>query len=602
MLGKRPDQRGLFEADTQYLETVGKESFYGFLAGLRGTLFRDDEFASLYHAGIGRPSVPPSLLATALLLQTHDRVSDQEAKERADFDVRWKVALGIPIETQPFAKSTLQLFRAQLVVHEQGRQIFQKSLALARQQGYLKKDRRLRLALDTTNILGRGAVKDTYNLLADGIVLVLRQLAKLAGSTLEAYAGERGLGRYVSARSIKGEAELDWDNPKERQRLLREIVGAADGLIEEVRKVRASLVDGSVEDAALKQAAERLSQVLLQDIERTQEEDGPLLHEGVAKDRMPSVHDPQMRHGRKSAHKRFDGHKAQIAVDTESQIITAVAVLAGNAPDNEGALALVNEAETNSEATVAETIADCAFGDGATRQQFAAAGRTLVAKVPATTNRGCFPKTAFAIDLEAQTCTCPAGQAGVARYGKAHRESNEHERKLRGFQFAAQTCAACPLRPQCVRGRGGGGRSIAIHAQEALLQQARALQRSPAFHTYKLDRQVVEHRLARLVQLGIRQARYFGRTKTLFQLLMAATVANLTLLAFSQGTHQGTTAPLGGLLTILIVSWALQGRADTRQSGPGYHTAPPLPHRRQHIAFSQSAAGAAKMAPSRPHF
>jgi hypothetical protein len=69
-----------------------------------------------------------------------------------------------------------------------------------------------------------------------------------------------------------------------------------------------------------------------------------------------------------------------------------------------------------------------------------------------------------------------------------------------------------------------------VHPQEALLQQARVLQRSPAFGDVRRRRQVVEHRLARLVQLGIRQARYIGRTKTLFQLCLAAAVANLTLL------------------------------------------------------------------------
>lgn len=193
--------------------------------GLRGILFKDEDFAQLYsNRGWGRPSVPPSLLATALLLQTYERVSDEEAKQRADFDVRWKVALGIPIEQHPYAKSTLQLFRAQLVVHEEAARIFRKSLALAREQGFLVRHRKMRVALDTTNILGRGAVKDTSNLLGDGIVLVLRQLAKRAGEKLEPYAEGRGLGRYVSERSLKGEAELDWDNAKERTRLLREIV------------------------------------------------------------------------------------------------------------------------------------------------------------------------------------------------------------------------------------------------------------------------------------------------------------------------------------------------------------------------------------------
>jgi len=547
MLGKRSDQRGLFEADNQYLETVGKGSFYGFIAGLRGELFRDEEFAGFYDAqGRGRPSVPPSLLATALLLQTHDRVSDEEAMERAAYDLRWKVALGIAIEHRPFAKSTLQLFRAQLVVHEQARAIFRRSLELARERGFAVRNKKLRLALDTTNILGRGAVKDTYNLLGDGIVLVLRQLARLRGEAVGVYAGEHNLGRYISARSLKGEADLNWDSSQERNRLLGEIVADADRVLAEVRQVRAGLGEGSVEDGALRQAAERLGQVLLQDIERGEE--GVKVHAGVAKDRMPSVHDAEMRHGHKSAHKRFDGHKAQLAVDTENQLITAVAVLAGNAPDNAGALALVMEAEENSEAEVAETVADCAFGDGATRQQFADANRPLVAKVPQLVNRGRFPKTDFVIDLKETTCLCPAGQAGTPRYTRTSREGTE--RTLRGFRFAAGTCAACPLRPQCVGGQRG--RSIAVHPQEALLQEARALQQSPDFAPYKRARQVVEHRIARLVQLGIRQARYVGRAKTLFQLLMAATVANLTLLASYQERLTGTSGPSQPLVLALM--------------------------------------------------
>jgi hypothetical protein len=97
------------------------------------------------------------------------------------------------------------------------------------------------------------------------------------------------------------------------------------------------------------------------------------------------------------------------------------------------------------------------------------------------------------------------------------------------FIFATETCAVCPLRAQCTRGQGG--RTVQVHPHEALLQQARTFQKSPAFAEFRRRRQVVEHRLARLVQLGIRQARYIGRTKTLFQLCLAAAVANLTLLA-----------------------------------------------------------------------
>ena len=166
MLGERSDQRGLWEADRLYIDHVRRESFYGLLASLRGRLFRDEDFAEMYCADNGRECVPPSLLATALLLQTYDKASDTEAKQRADFDIRWKVALGIEVEERPFAKSTLQLFRARLILHDKVREVFERSLRFARETGYLK-SRRMKVALDTTYILGRGAVKDTYNLLWD---------------------------------------------------------------------------------------------------------------------------------------------------------------------------------------------------------------------------------------------------------------------------------------------------------------------------------------------------------------------------------------------------------------------------------------------------
>jgi hypothetical protein len=178
MIGKRSAQRGLFEADHLYLDYVGRDTFYGFLAAQRGKLFEDEEFAQLYCPDNGRRSVPPSLLATALLLQTHDRVSD--------------------------------------VLHDKMRAIFQGGLDFARRTGYLKK-RRIKVALDTSNILGKGAVKDTYNLLGDGIVKLVRALAAGAEEKPQAWARERGLSRYFGS-SLKGEARLDWDDESARRR------------------------------------------------------------------------------------------------------------------------------------------------------------------------------------------------------------------------------------------------------------------------------------------------------------------------------------------------------------------------------------------------
>ena len=509
----------------------------GEVHGVAGQQLRDGDFAGFYCADNGRDSVPPSLLATALLLQTHDKVSD--AKARADFDIRWKVALGIEIEDRPFAKSTLQVFRAQLILHDKVRAVFESSLRLARESGYLKK-RGMRVALDTTNILGRGAVRDTFNLLADGIVKLSRALASVEQTSVEEWAKAQGYERYLGP-SIKGEAAIDWSDRKARSALLATIVADADRLLEVARQAQGELPRGSPESQQIVAAAELLGQLLLQDVERTG--DGIGLKDGVSKDRIMSVHDPEMRHGHKSSNRRFDGHKAAIVVDTDSQLITAVEVLPGNAPDNLGALALVEQSEANTGVPVEESMGDAAYGDGDTRQAFADAGRTLIARVPGRPNKAHFPKEDFLIDLESGTCTCPAGNVTrqlrplgrrVGPTGRIHR--------LKGFGFDAAVCGACPLRPRCVAGSSGSGRTVQLHPQEALLQQARDLQQSEAFAGYRRWRVVMEHRLARLVQLGIRQARYFGRAKTRFQLYLAATVANLTLVAAKAGIGGETGA------------------------------------------------------------
>ena len=543
MLGERSEQRGLWEADRLYLDHVGKDTFYGLLASLRGQLFRDSDFAEFYCADNGRDSVPPSLLATALLLQTHDKVSDAEAKARADFDIRWKVALGIEIEDRPFAKSTLQVFRAQLILHDKVRAVFESSLRLARESGYLKK-RGMRVALDTTNILGRGAVRDTYNLLADGIVKLLRALAAVEQTSVMEWAEARGYGRYLGS-SIKGESAIDWSDRKARTALLATIVADADRLLEMARQAQGELPEHNPERQGIVAAAELLGQLLLQDVERTG--DGIGLKDGVSKDRMVSVHDPEMRHGHKSSRRRFDGHKAAIVVDTDTQLITEVEVLPGNAPDNLGALELVERSEANTGVPVEEALGDAAYGDGDTRQAFADAGRTLIARVPGRPNKAHFPKEDFlidlGIDLEAGTCTCPAGQVTgtIVPVGKrTGRTGRIHQ--VRAFQFDGAVCGVCPLRPRCIAAKGRKGRRVQLHPQEDLLQRARALQQSDAFAGYRKWRVVVEHRLARLVQLGIRQARYFGRAKTRFQLYLAATVANLTLVA----AKAGLTGDIGG--------------------------------------------------------
>ena len=459
MLTQRSSQLNMYQADVEYLDRVGRDSFYGHLAQARARLFRDEDFASLYCPDNGRPSVPPSLLAVALLLKAHDKVSDEECVERANFDVRWCVALGLELASQPFVKSTLQEFRAKLVIHEQAGAIFLASLEEAKREGFLRGKKRT-IALDTTPIFGKGAVQDTYNLLAYGIVTLVRALADVTRWEPGVWARRHDLERYFGA-SLKGEAAINWDKKAERKALLASIVGDARRLLDLAREVRGTLTSGDADDEKIRQAAELLCQLLVQDI-GTGAGGEPELKQGVAEDRMPSATDPEMRHGRKSKSNRFDGHKATVAVDVETGLVTAVDVIAGNAPDNENALALVEATEHNTESEVDQAIGDCAYGDGATRQAFVEAERELVARVPARAG-GQLSKDEFTIDLQRGCVTCPAGHTTSRATNKRCATGIE-----RRFRFQAKTCAACPLRLQCVKSKSRG-RTITVHPQEALL-------------------------------------------------------------------------------------------------------------------------------------
>jgi len=317
--------------------------------------------------------------------------------------LRWKVALGIEVGSRPFAKSTLQL-----ILHDQARILFQRSLEYERETGYLQ-GRKISVALDTTNILGRGAVKDTYNLLADGIKKLIWTLSKKIEQVRpEIWAQKHDFGRYFGS-SIKGQAEIDWSDKAEIEVFLQGIVSDADRLLVIARAAIQQATESSEQEQRLLQAADLLMQLLCQDIER-ERVDGPSLKQGVAKDRIVSVHDPEMRHGQKSASKRFEGHKLSLAADPKSQLITAVDVLPGNAWDSERALELVKQSEENTGMQIEKSIGDCAYGDGITREIFERAGRKLIARVPKRSNRGCFPKEDFTIDLKAMICTCPAGK------------------------------------------------------------------------------------------------------------------------------------------------------------------------------------------------
>ena len=594
MMGEVPAQGNLFSGDYQHLDYVGRTTFYGWLGTDGARLYPDEDFRSFYVLDNGRPSVAPSRMIRMVLLQWHDKVSDDEAVERTKYDLRWKTALGIEDHEGLCAKFTLQTFRGKLLLNERGRAILRRSAKACRKAGVLR-SRKIRASVDTSPIIGRGAVKDTYNLVADGMAKLLGALAAFETPLLESvdvngYAGKHDFSRYFGDVSLKGAAALDWDSESERVAFLTELVVDVRRALGLARSLLAADAPGGPRcgsPADVRAAMQLLEQLVDQDIEVR--DDQAHIKQGVAPNRIVSVHDPEMRHGRKSKRTRFDGHKGEIVVDTDSGVIMDASVKAGNAHDADGSLGAIERAEqtvrdawadapaevaadapaeetaaapveetaavpveevahaqVQSEAGVAQTLGDCAYGTAANRRAFLDASRELIAKQPALHNGGRFTKEDFARNADTGARTCPAGHTLTPRLRTVSWQGET--RQVPFYRWPAALCSRCPRKEQCLAPSKSAdtahrhGRTVSEHPEEELLAQARAQQHTPDFHAAYRERQTVEHRLARMMQLGSRQARYFGRAKTELQWLLAATVANLTLVA---GLQKGEKAACG---------------------------------------------------------
>ena len=166
MLGRRDPQQSLFSAHN-LPHRVPEDSFYGRMAAVSDELFCDDDLKEMYDPANGRPSLPPSLMCGVLLLQFHDDVSDYEAVQCLQFDLRWQVALHLPTDFPAFDPSSLTYFRRRLIEHQQERYAFDRFIKVGRAAGFIPD--RVTLLTDTTRAKGAGAVQDTYTLLRKGI-------------------------------------------------------------------------------------------------------------------------------------------------------------------------------------------------------------------------------------------------------------------------------------------------------------------------------------------------------------------------------------------------------------------------------------------------
>ncbi len=567
-LGVTPRQQDMFASTVAFCAgRVPEESVYGVLHRECFALFPDEMFAVLFTV-VGRRSVPPMIVAVVMVLQRIEGCSDREAVDRFAFDARWKYAAGgLDFDYPGFVHTVLVDMRARLAASQCPDRIFQVTLEAARKAGLVGRKR----VLDSTPLYDAVATMDTVTLIRSGIRGVLGD----AGAELE---GELRsvLGRdddYAAA----GKPVCDYDDAAARKALV-------DALAKDARAVL-GVLDGRVLGPVLARAGALLATVVGQDLD--EDTDGVFtIARRVAKDRVISTVDTQTRHGRKTSANGFDGYKGHIAIDPDSEIITATTVTAGNtgdagpasdllapdllptvdlptsdlpAPDVAGGgdrltgqagtepdqgteitkVTATSETENTHTQGPLAVYGDAAYGAGELLQQLEKAGADIMCKVqPPVAPGGRFAKDRFAIDLSAGTVRCPgevtvtirpaAGGGGTASFGA--------------------DCTDCPLAAQCTT--SGAGRTISIGRYEDELVRARAVQKDPAWRQdYRATRPKVERKIGHLMRRrhGGRRARVRGQTKVAADFSLLAAAVNLArfgvLAVASTSTGSRVTAP-----------------------------------------------------------
>jgi hypothetical protein len=510
MIGRRDPQRSLFDAKS-LPHRVPAGSFYGRMGAVNEVLFCDDDLAMMYCPDNGRPSIPPSLMSGATLLQFYDDVSDAEAVDRLKFDRRWQVALNLPIDYPGFDPSCFTYFRRRLIDHEQERYAFDRFIAVGRKAGFIPD--RVTLLTDTTNVKGAGAVQDTYTLLRKG----MRKLLKAAGFHLpQQRQGLSPQTRLLLERYIDQDrkADIDWADPQQRGAQLQVLFDDAEAVL--------TLAADQIDDDEVRYLGWLLTKILGDDLV-VDDQGQAQMGQGTATDRIISVTDPQMRHGRKSSAHLFNGFKVSVSTDQHSELILDIADVTASGSDGAHLLPIIARVEEQADVTVDRVMGDGAYGSGKNRaacDKYAGHAIDLVSPLARPSDPE-VDKSAFQIDLDARTATCPQGHTVTGQPG-----GKEDGQDTWLSTFLRATCEACSLFERCVRSKKTG-RTVRTRTYEAYLQAARLRQQTDEFDLLYRLRAAVERKIAELAQRGVRETRYVGEPKRQLQRLWTGAAINL---------------------------------------------------------------------------
>ena len=493
---------------------IGERSVFRFLAEQGHLLFPDAMFADLYSSR-GRRSIAPRVMATVMVLQRFEGLSDSEAVDRLQFDLRYKWACGLAYDAPSFDSTLLVDMRARLRSSTAPDRIFEAVLDVAKNVKLVGKKR----IVDSTALYDAVATQDTVTLIRSAIVGVLRVVDEETADEL------RKLLRRDDPYDKSGKPSCAWDDEKAREELV-------DALTRDAHAVLLAL-EGQALTPGVTKATTLLATVVGQDIEEGADGVFRILR-GVAPDRVISTVDPEARHGHKTASRGFDGYKGHIAVDAESEIITATEVTPGNASDASAAEALLADvltttaidagpSEAKNDETARVVYGDASYGTADLVEKLESAEVEPNVKVqPPSAREGMFSQDDFVIDTKAAEAGCPAGVRVALRVLKDGSSIAEF----------GGNCAACPKRTQCTSSKSG--RTIKLHPKHSTLDRHRKRQRDEAWKKqYRKVRPRVERKIAHLMRRkhGGRRARVRGRERVKHDFALLAASINLARLA-----------------------------------------------------------------------
>jgi IS5 family transposase len=456
-------------------------------------------FEDLFPSGRGRPSIPADVVASVMVLQALEGLSDRDAARALRDRISWKVACGLALDDEGFDFSVLTYWRTRLRKSEHPERIFDAVRSVIGATGVLKG--KTRRALDSTLLDDAVATQDTVTQLIAAMRRVRRVVPGAMGVTILAHDYES-----------QGKPLIAWDDPVAKAALV-------DGLVNDALALLAAF-GGEMEEAEATSALGLLALVAGQDVE--QADDGTWrIARNVAPDRVISVVDPEARHMHKSRSEYRDGFKAHIAIEPETGLVTAAALTPANTADGPTGVTLPEREDPG-----LQVLADGAYGSGETLAALAAAGHDRAIK-PHSTHRavpGGFHRDDFIVDYQGGTVTCPAKRT-VPISPRRH------------ATFGV-LCRGCPLRSHCTKSTGGRVLHLTAH-DDTLVGSRRAWRDGDFAEDYRRWRPMVERTIAWLVADNHRRVRFRGVEKNELGLSLRIAAINLRRLVNLGLTHDG---------------------------------------------------------------